>query len=141
MKEYAKFIDENQIEYPPVYKDGISNYHLAEDKLKADGYLELADLAYPNDNKNYQAKYRLHDNQIEQYWLEIVEPEKSYSELRALEYPPIAEYLDAQVKINSGNETLIKEGQAQEQAYFSKCLAVKAKYPKPTINPTEAENA
>ncbi len=40
--------------------------------------------------------------------------------LRAEEYPPMADYLDAKVK---GDAT-------QEQTYLDACLAVKAKYPK-----------
>lgn len=46
----------------------------------------------------------------------------SYAEKRAAEYPPVADYLDAVVK---GDE-------AQMQAYIDACLAVKAKYPKPS---------
>lgn len=44
-----------------------------------------------------------------------------YQRKRALEYPPMQDYLDAVVK---GDET-------QKQAYIDACLAVKAKYPKP----------
>lgn len=137
----AKLISEAMVEYPPEFKDGISNYHLYEEKLRADGYLEIIGTTYPNDGKNYQSKYRQIDDKIEKYWLEIVEPPKDYSQLRMAEYPPITEYLDAQVKINSGVEALVVEGQAQEQFYFDACLAVKAKYPKPTINKEGAENA
>jgi len=44
-----------------------------------------------------------------------------YSRLRAKEYPPITDYLDA----------VVKGDQEQMQAYVDACLAVKAKYPKP----------
>lgn len=40
---------------------------------------------------------------------------------RMLEYPDITEYLDG----------IVKGDQTQIQAYIDKCLAVKAKYPKP----------
>jgi hypothetical protein len=40
--------------------------------------------------------------------------------LRAEEYPPMADYLDAKVKGDA----------VQEQTYIDACLAVKAKYPK-----------
>ena len=46
---------------------------------------------------------------------------KNYQRKRKLEYPPITDYLDAVVK---GDEEAIQE-------YIDKCLAVKAKYPKP----------
>ena len=50
--------------------------------------------------------------------IEIVE--KSYSELRAAEYPPITDYIDG----------VVKGDQAQIDAYIAACLAVKSKYPK-----------
>lgn len=46
-----------------------------------------------------------------------------YVELREAEYPPIAEYLDAIVKCDV----------EAEEAYRSKCLTVKAKYPKANL--------
>ena len=45
----------------------------------------------------------------------------SYRQLREREYPDIREYLDAVVKNDAD----------QLKAYVDKCLAVKAKYPKP----------
>lgn len=41
-------------------------------------------------------------------------------EKRAIEYPPITDYIDG----------IVKGDQAQVQAYIDACLAVKAKYPK-----------
>jgi hypothetical protein len=40
---------------------------------------------------------------------------------RAVEYPPITDYIDG----------VVKGDQEQIQAYIDACLAVKAKYPKP----------
>jgi hypothetical protein len=45
----------------------------------------------------------------------------SYAEKRASEYPPITDYMDAMVK---GDTEAMQE-------YVDKCLAIKAKYPKP----------
>jgi hypothetical protein len=45
-----------------------------------------------------------------------------YDQRREMEYPPFTDYLDA----------VVKGDQAQMQAYIDACLAVKAKYPKPT---------
>lgn len=45
-----------------------------------------------------------------------------YQRKRAAEYPPMADYLDG----------IVKNNHAQVQAYIDACLAVKAKYPKPT---------
>ena len=44
-----------------------------------------------------------------------------YQRLRAAEYPDFKEYLDG----------IVKGDTEQIQAYIDKCLAVKAKYPKP----------
>jgi hypothetical protein len=44
-----------------------------------------------------------------------------YQRLRAQEYPPVTDYLDA----------VVKGDLEQQQAYIDACLAVKAKYPKP----------
>jgi hypothetical protein len=44
-----------------------------------------------------------------------------YQRLRAIEYPPVTDYLDA----------VVKGDLEQQQTYIDACLAVKAKYPKP----------
>jgi hypothetical protein len=44
-----------------------------------------------------------------------------YRRLRALEYPPITDYLDG----------IVKGNQEQIDAYIAACQAVKTKYPKP----------
>jgi hypothetical protein len=44
----------------------------------------------------------------------------AYQAERAMEYPPITDYIDG----------IVKGDQAQVQAYIDACLAVKAKYPK-----------
>lgn len=44
-----------------------------------------------------------------------------YQRLRAKEYPPVTDYLDA----------VVKGDQEQIDRYIAACLAVKAKYPKP----------
>jgi hypothetical protein len=44
-----------------------------------------------------------------------------YRRLRAKEYPPVTDYLDA----------VVKGDLEQQQAYIDACLVVKAKYPKP----------
>ena len=45
-----------------------------------------------------------------------------YQRLRAAEYPPMSDYLDG----------VVKGDQAQVDKYVADCLAVKAKYPKPS---------
>jgi len=51
---------------------------------------------------------------------------------RIKRYPPIEDFADAQVKINSGIEELAAEGQTQLAKYYSDCLSVKTSLPKPT---------
>ena len=55
---------------------------------------------------------------------------RTYAQKRRAEYPDIADFLDAQVKLASTNADLQAEGQAQLATYVACCLAVKAKYPK-----------
>jgi hypothetical protein len=50
----------------------------------------------------------------------VPEPEPTYADLRAAEYPPHTDYLDG----------VVKNDQAQIDAYIAACQAVKAKYPK-----------
>jgi hypothetical protein len=54
-------------------------------------------------------------------WVDVftVDP-LAYQELRAAEYPPMADYIDG----------IVKGDQEQVQAYIDACLAIKAKYPK-----------
>ncbi len=46
--------------------------------------------------------------------------EPTYQQLRMMEYPPMADYLDG----------IVKGDTAQVEAYIAACLAIKAKYPK-----------
>ncbi len=50
-------------------------------------------------------------------------PQPSYAELRQRNYPPMTDYLDG----------VVKGDQAQIDAYIAACLAVKEKYPKPSL--------
>lgn len=50
--------------------------------------------------------------------------------LRSWAYPPIEDFLDAMVKINSGDAMLEAEGRGALATYVAHCLAVKAKYKK-----------
>lgn len=54
----------------------------------------------------------------------------NYQILRKWSYPNLAEKADADVKINSGEPTMITEGSAQLSQYYTDCLAVKARFPK-----------
>lgn len=56
---------------------------------------------------------------------------ENYAMLRRLAYPDMADYLDAQVKMTSGDSDLQAAGRAQLDAYLAACLAVKARFPKP----------
>ena len=51
------------------------------------------------------------------------EAKTQYQRDRAAEYPLMADYLDG----------IVKGDQAQVQEYIDACLAVKAKYPTPTV--------
>ena len=53
--------------------------------------------------------------------LKLEQQRTEYQRLRAKEYPPATDYLDA----------VVKGDQEQIDRYIAACLAVKAKYPKP----------
>lgn len=53
----------------------------------------------------------------------------AYDTLRAQEYPPLEDYLDA----------VVKSDPVQMQSYIDACLAVKAKHPKPIPEPVSEE--
>ncbi len=55
---------------------------------------------------------------------------KAYIAQRAAEYPPMQDYIDAQVKKASSDPAVREAGIAQEAAYISTCTAIKTKYPK-----------
>jgi hypothetical protein len=69
------------------------------------------DVAYDKDNKEV-----MYDSVLVNAW---VDPE-AYKYKRAKEYPDFKDYLDG----------IVKNDQAQIQAYIDACLAVKEKYPK-----------
>lgn len=131
---YAKYINDSEISFPPKNdkERGLYNYHLNYRQLEKDGYLPYDKSDKPEDGKFYKARYDIVKGRIKQTWLDVT-PEPTpltYVEKRAAAYPPATEYLDAQVKINSGDEAMIVAGQAQLDAYYQACLKVKEKYPK-----------
>lgn len=54
----------------------------------------------------------------------------AYPLKRIAAYPDFREFIDAQVKINSGNSELAAQGEKQLTDYVAKCLAVKTQFPK-----------
>ena len=81
--------------------------------------------ATPNGLVQFTAEEEVYqDAQDARNQIELAERAKTkYQRDRADEYPPMANYLDG----------IVKGDQAQVQAYIDACLAVKAKYPKPTM--------
>lgn len=80
--------------------------------------------ATPEGDIPYTAEEEAQRDAEEAQWLvEKAERVKiEYQRKRSDEYPPMADYLDG----------IVKNNHAQVQAYIDACLAVKAKYPKPT---------
>jgi hypothetical protein len=99
--------------------------------LIADGYKPLDDSQTPPQDGAYTPYYEETTDKIVRKWEKQEIPEPTYYEKRAAAYPPVTEYLDAQVKINSGDADMVAAGQAQLEAYYQACLTVKAEYPKP----------
>ncbi|MEQ1629614.1 MAG: hypothetical protein ABL873_03805 [Gallionella sp.] len=55
---------------------------------------------------------------------------QAYIARRAAEYPPMQDYIDAQVKKASSDPAIREAGIVQEAAYLAACAAIKTKYPK-----------
>lgn len=55
---------------------------------------------------------------------------QAYIARRVAEYPPMQDYIDAQVKKASPDPAIREAGIAQEEAYLAACAAIKTKYPK-----------
>ena len=64
---------------------------------------------------------------------------KNYYLLRQISYPPISDYLDAQVKLLSRDSKLVAEGQVQLNKWVQDCLTVKARFHKPTDEVTKED--
>lgn len=65
MTKYVKFINKNQIEYPPINKGSIFNYNLDIDRLIADGYKPLQEAEKPEDG-DYTLTYRNTKNYVKE---------------------------------------------------------------------------
>lgn len=77
MKEYARLINENNIEFPPHNdeKRGIYNYHVNYDLLKEDNWKPLRRVKKPNNGKIYSPCYTDNGEEIVQTWIEVVPPQ------------------------------------------------------------------
>ena len=54
----------------------------------------------------------------------------NYKVFREWAYPPMVDYLDAQVKISSSDTAIISVGEQELAVYNQKCLNVKTRFPK-----------
>jgi len=54
----------------------------------------------------------------------------NYHVFRSKRYPDIQEFIDAEVKIHSGDAALVKKGQEQKEKYIQQCLDVKNEFKK-----------
>lgn len=61
---------------------------------------------------------------------EYIKKIHAYPLKRMAAYPDFRDFIDAEVKIHSGNAELAAEGQQQLAGYIEACLAVKARFPK-----------
>lgn len=85
--------------------------HSAIYKLNSNVITIRGDVAYDKDGNIVE-----YDNDA----VEALIASEAYKEIRAKEYPDFKDYLDG----------IVKNDQAQIQAYIDACLAVKEKYPK-----------
>ena len=95
----------------------------AEWMLIGDNYNDIRWLEKPV-YEGGQRKPTIEEVEVEVARLQQEWENTEYQRLRAKEYPDVKEYLDG----------LVKGDTEQMQEYIDKCLAVKAKYPKPEVN-------
>ena len=110
------------------------NRYLVTVDLKIDGKIEAVEYcAFKDDIEEtgrmiYQAIEEMADKSgfvsLADYQASLPKPD--YRQLRLAEYPPLGEFADAFVKLQSGDHM-------QMDQYVADCLAVKEKHPKPII--------
>lgn len=91
----------------------------ADDLRDAIGYLSLGKTIFKEALRNTG----LTAVEVDAYLL------TNYSLLRRLTYPDFRDFLDAKVKLDSTDSTIVAEGEAQLATYFAACNTVKATYP------------
>lgn len=120
MNKYAKLINENEIEYAPKNKANIINYNQNIEAMIKDGFMKIIKANVPLNDNEYNAKYRIEDNQIIESFEEIT---PNYIQLRKTEYPELGDMIDAFCKAESGEK--------EELNYLlNKRKQIKSKYPK-----------
>jgi hypothetical protein len=101
----------------------INFFTLAIQSLRPNSEFSLSGRTYEGLNwldKN-QTKPSKGEVETEAVRLEQLYIRNEYQRNRAMEYPPIADYIDG----------VVKGDQEQIDAYIAACMAVKEKYPKP----------
>lgn len=91
-------------------RPGVGNWSLEGETYEGLNWFDQ-DISAPLEEELFAEVKRLEQEYIQ----------TEYQRLRAKEYPPITDYLDA----------VVKGDLEQQQAYIDACLAVKEKYPKP----------
>jgi len=101
----------------------IENYTYVDDVTVLDKKYGIKGSLIDGIFKDLEGNVLTMPSDIEEKRQELIEElnNRLYQRRRALEYPPITDYLDA----------VVKGDQAQIDDYIAKCLAVKSKYPKP----------
>lgn len=95
------YVDQNNEVF--AYDEDGSQDHLIENKRQVNK--EEAELIGDESQKSYEKQFF---------------DSLTFAQKREFEYPPITDYIDG----------VVKNDQAQIQAYIDACLAVKVKYPK-----------
>ena len=110
-------------------KDGSYGFFMSSDKCL--NGIEISDETWQNLMANQKNGKKIAPDETGAPVLQDVEDTRTYAQKRLAAYPSSREFLDAQVKMNSGDPVLMAAGSAQLQQYIEDCLAVKEMYPKP----------
>lgn len=92
MKKYAKLEENGSIVFAPRNKNGVINYNLNENLLKADGFKEFIEIEKPTNTRKYKITYAETENYIKET-INFLETEEEYQIRNANE--------NTQIEINS----------------------------------------
>lgn len=79
MTKYAKLGNDGNITFAPKNKNGVLNYDLNKNLLKADGYKEFIEIEKPQNSRKYKITYSETDENIKEN-IEFLESEEEYQQ-------------------------------------------------------------
>ncbi len=129
MTKYAKLDNDGNLKFAPKNKNGVLNYNLNKNLLKAHGYKEFIEIEKPQNSRKYKITYSETDENIKES-LEFLETEEEYqnrkekeevlldidllnSKIRDIDLKRIRAICEPSVKDSTTGETWLEHYNAQ----------------------------